>query len=205
MKGSFFRFIVLVSITFFLIIAANPKQKKIKTEVRKKIMKVAMVIAKDGFRDEEYFQPKEVLTKAGILVDTYSSSTGTAVGMLGAKVKVDKKIDEIKIEDYDAVVFVGGIGSSEYWDNSTAHKIVQEAIKQNKIIAAICIAPITLAKAGILKDKKATVFSSEVEQLKKFGANYTAKDVEVDGKIITASGPHVAKQFGEKIKELLLK
>jgi len=168
-------------------------------------MKIAMIIAKDGFRDEEYLQPKDVFIKSNFEVDTYSSSSGIAKGMLGATVKVDKTIDQLKVENYDAIVFVGGIGSSEYWDNTVAHKIAQEAVKQNKVLAAICIAPVTLAKAGVLKNKNATVFSSESSQLKKYGVNYTAKDVEVDGKIVTAAGPHAAKQFAETIKNLLLK
>jgi protease I len=169
-----------------------------------KKMKIAMIIAKDGFRDEEYLQPKDVFVKSNFEVDTYSSSTGIAKGMLGATVKVDKTIDQLKVEDYYAIVFVGGVGSSEYWDNPVAHKIVQEAVKQNKVLAAICIAPVTLAKAGVLKGKNATVYPSESGQLKKYNVNYTAKDVEVDGKIVTAAGPHAAKQFAETIKNLLL-
>jgi protease I len=150
-------------------------------------------------------QPKDVFVKSNFEVDTYSSSTGAAKGMLGATVKVDKTIDQLKVENYDAIIFVGGVGSSEYWENPVAHKIAQEAVKQNKVLAAICIAPVTLAKAGVLKDKNATVYFSESSQLKKYNANYTAKDVEVDGNIVTAAGPHAAKQFGETIKKLLLK
>jgi len=168
-------------------------------------MKIAMIIAKDGFRDEEYLQPKDVFVRSNFEVYTYSSSTGIAKGMLGATVKVDKIIDQLKVEDYDAIVFVGGVGSSEYWDNPVAHKIAQEAVKQNKVLAAICIAPVTLAKAGVLKGKNATVYPSESGQLKEYNVNYTAKDVEVDGKIVTAAGPHAAKQFAETIKNLLLK
>ncbi len=168
-------------------------------------MKIAMIIAKNGFRDEEYLEPKEIFIKSGFEVETFSSSTGTAKGMIKATVEVKKSINELKVDDYDAIIFVGGVGSSEYWENSLAHKIAKEAVEKDKVLAAICIAPITLAKAGVLKGKKATVFSSEVTQLKALGAIYTAKDVETDGKIVTASGTHAAKQFGEKIKELLLK
>ena len=162
-----------------------------------------MLIAKDRFRDEEYLQPKSVFAKGKIEVVTASSSKGTAKGMLGATQNVDITINEIDVRNYDAVIFVGGVGSSEYWDNPVAHKIAQETIKQNKILAAICIAPVTLAKAGLLKGKKATVFSSEKDELKNSGAIYTGKNVEIDGKIITSSGPQVAKEFGEKILELI--
>ncbi len=165
--------------------------------------KVVMIISKNNFRDEEYLQPKEILTKAKVKVITASSSKGTAKGMLGATQNVDISVNEIDAKNYDAVIFIGGSGASEYFDNKQAHKIVRDAISGKKILGAICIAPITLAKAGVFKNKKATVFSSEVEELKKWGANYTGKKVEVDGNIITASGPEAAKQFGEKILEIL--
>ncbi len=166
---------------------------------------VLFIIAKISFRDEEYFEPKEILEKAGIKVVTTSSSMGEATGMLGGKAKIDTTIDKINVNDYVAIIFVGGSGAEEYFNNKIAHKIATDAVSQNKILGAICIAPVTLAKAGVLKNKKATVFSSEQNELKKYGAICTNNGVEVDGKIITAAGPKFAKQFGEKIKELLKK
>ena len=126
-----------------------------------------------------------------------------AKGSLGATAKIDITVNEIEVKNYDAIIFVGGNGSSEYWENEQAHNIAQEAVKQNKILAAICIAPVTLAKAGVLKDKKATVFESEIEEIKKYGAIYTGKNVEIDENIITANGPQSAKEFGEKILSLI--
>ena len=169
------------------------------------VVMVLMIIAKINFRDEEYLEPKKILTEAGFKVVTASSSLGEAKGMLGATVKIDTTIDKIKVSDYAAIIFVGGSGATEYFDNKIAHKIAQDAVAQNKILGAICIAPAILAKANVLKNKKATVFSSEQDTLKKYGATCTNNGVEVDGKIITASGPKFAKQFGEKIKELLFK
>jgi len=164
-----------------------------------------MIIAKTGFRDEEYFEPKSVLLKSGAEVVTASLSLGEASGMLGGKVMIDTTIDKINVSDYDGIIFVGGVGAAEYWENKVAHKIVKEAVEQNKILGAICIAPMTLAHAGVLKGKKATVFKSEVEKLKSYGAIYNGKNIEVDGKIVTASGPNVAKLFGEKVRDMLNK
>lgn len=165
--------------------------------------RAVFIIAKDGFRDEELQEPKAVLEKGGVKVVLASSSSGTATGMLGGKVEVEKTIDEIDPQDYDAVVFIGGGGSSEYWDNPAAHSIAKRAYQQGKLVCAICIAPVTLANAGLLIGKKATVWSSEAGALKKAGAVYTAKPVEIDGNIITASGPTAAKEFGKAILERL--
>jgi len=63
-------------------------------------------------------------------------------------------ISKINIDNYDAVVFVGGGGATEYFNDSIAHKIVKESIAKGKVLAAICIAPNILANAGVLKGKK---------------------------------------------------
>ncbi len=165
--------------------------------------KAVMIIASNGFRDEEFKVPNLVLEDGGVKVTVASSSLDEARGILGTRVKPDILIDDIKVKDYDAVIFVGGAGSQEYWDDPVAHKLVQDSVKQNKILAAICIAPITLANAGVLKGKKATVWSSEVKRLKTSGAVYAAEPVVVDGKIITANGPTSASLFADKILEAL--
>lgn len=165
--------------------------------------KVVMIIAQKNFRDEELLTPKQILESEGAEVTVASSSLGTIVGMLGAKVKADILVSEINVADYDAVIFVGGTGASEYWDNATAHKIAQEAVEQGKVLGAICIAPVTLAKAGVLQGKKATVWQSEKGKLTSAGCNYTGASVEVDGNIITADGPSSAEEFGKAIAKAL--
>lgn len=165
--------------------------------------RAVMIIASNNFRDEELLQPKDVLEKNGVTVTVASSSLKESKGMLGAKVKPDILFTDIKVTDYDAVVFVGGSGANEYWDNTTAHKIVNDAHNAKKIVGAICIAPVTLAKAGLLKNKRATTYSSTVNEIKAAGANYTGSDVEKDGNIITASGPAAAHKFGEALVKAL--
>lgn len=165
--------------------------------------KAVIIIASNNFRDEELLKPKEVLEKNGVTVTIASSSLKEATGMLGAKVKPDILFSNINVSDYDAVIFVGGSGANEYWDNPTAHKIAHDANNAKKIVGAICIAPVTLAKAGLLKNKKATTYSSTTNDIKSAGAKYTGADVERDGNIITASGPAAAQEFGEAIVKAL--
>lgn len=165
--------------------------------------KAVMIIASNNFRDEELLKPREVLEKNGVAVTIASSSLKEATGMLGAKVKPDILFSTINVADYDTVIFVGGSGANEYWDNPTAHKIANDANNAKKIVGAICIAPVTLAKAGLLKNKQATTYSSTINDIKSTGAKYTGADVERDGNIITASGPAAAQQFGEAIVKAL--
>ncbi len=165
--------------------------------------RVVMVIAHQNFRDEELFITKQALEKSGFKVDVASSSLSVAKGMLGGRCKPDILLKDINLNNYSAIIFVGGSGATEYWDNPMAHRLAQEAVKRHKLVAAICIAPIILARAGVLQGKRATVWSSEAEGLKAAGAIYTGAQVEKDGLIITANGPWAAKEFARTIIETL--
>lgn len=165
--------------------------------------KVVMIIAQNGFRDEELLEPKKVLESAGMKVVIASEQLGTAAGKLGAKVKVDASYTDVTASDYDAVVFIGGPGASVYLEDETAQALARETLESGKVLAAICLAPSILANAGLLEGKKATAFISEKGNLESHGAKYMGEGVFVDGKIVTASGPAYATKFGEKIKEML--
>ncbi|MBF0300752.1 MAG: DJ-1/PfpI family protein [Oligoflexia bacterium] len=161
--------------------------------------KILMIIAPQMFREEEYQRPREIFEKAGAKITVASSSKKISIGKFGMKVTPDILLDEVKVVNYDAIVFIGGPGATEYFESERAMEIANESVKQNKILAAICIAPSILARAGVLKNKKATVYSSEIDTLKTKGAFYTGKEVEQDGKIITANGPSSAFEFGKAI------
>lgn len=165
--------------------------------------KVAMFIAFQGFRDEEYTEPKRILEAAGIKVTTVSTAKGLARGKFRVTAQVDKTIDEINPADYDALTLVGGPGALEQLDNVKVHKLFRQAEAQGKVLGAICISPVVLAHADLLKGKKSTVFPDGAEELKKAGADYTGADVVVDGLLVTANGPIPSKKYGAALVELL--
>lgn len=166
--------------------------------------KALFIIASKNFRDEEFQKPKEILEKNSVKVIVASSSLKKAKGMLGLIVQPDILLKEAKEEDYDLIVFIGGGGSEEYWEDLTAHQLAKNAFEHKKPLGAICIAPVTLARAGLLKGRKATVFSSCINDLKEQGAIYTAKPVVEDQGVITASGPEAAELFGQTLLKALI-
>ncbi|HBF99956.1 MAG TPA: DJ-1 family protein [Firmicutes bacterium] len=165
--------------------------------------KVALVIAERQFRDEEYQVPHAILEKAGFDVLTVSTSTKTAVGKLGLKVTPDTLISDLKPEELDALVFIGGGGSEQYFADPLAHRLATTMVSLDKVLGAICIAPVILANAKVLEGKKATVFPDGAPILKQNGADYTGREVEVDGKIITGNGPEAAEAFSHSLVKLL--
>lgn len=165
-----------------------------------------MVIARRDFRDEEYFIPQDIFNRHGILTTTSGSKTGVALGVMGGEAEITLNLRDAKAEDFDGVVFVGGSGAQEYFDNKEAHRIAREFSDAGKIVGAICIAPVILAKAGILKGKVATVWQDAMDKtgpkaLKANDCALSEKSVEISGNIITANGREAAEEFARKIVE----
>jgi protease I len=161
--------------------------------------KIVLVIAPKNFRDEEYFVPKEALKKAGFALKTASTLKGEIKGAYGKTAESQMTIDEIDEKNFDAIVFVGGGGASVYFENPHAWNLAKSFYNNDKLVCAICIAPVILANAGLLKGKTATSYIDGKDAIIKGGAVWTGKDVEADGRIITANGPLAADGFASEI------
>jgi len=162
-----------------------------------------MVIAQEQFRDEEYAHPKEVLERRGALVTTASVAAGPCSGKLGMNAVADLALTDVDDAAYDAIAFIGGGGAAVFFDDPTAHDLARAFLATGRPVAAICIAPSTLARAGVLADRRATAFPSQEDDLRARGAHWTGAPVEVDGTVITANGPAAAAAFGEAIADAL--
>jgi protease I len=167
--------------------------------------KVLMVVAPENFRYEELFDTRNELEKAGIEVKVASTTKGIVRAMFNAgTVRPDFTLDEVEVENWDAIVFVGGTGCQVYFDNEQALSLARAAAEKGKKVCAICIAPVILANAGLLENRKATVWDDVFkEMLENKGAKYVNKSVVVDGNFITANGPEAAKEFGRTIAKQL--
>ena len=171
---------------------------------KKRAKKVVLIVARENFRDEELFQTRGVLTEAGVETVVASTKRGAIRGMLGGLGRAEVLVSELNVDDYDGVIFVGGIGAKEYFNNHTALSIARQAKEKGKVLGAICIAPTILANAGVLKGLRATSYPSQQGNLIRAGARYTGSAVERDGLVITGIGPEAATMFGKAISDALV-
>lgn len=174
-------------------------------KIRKFSKNVLMVVAPKDFEDVEFYIPKTLLEINGANI-TVASTTSKALGLNGSTCTTDIMISNAKAKDYDAIVIVGGTGViSSLWDDKDLRNLLKDANKEKKIIAAICAAPPILARAGILKDKKATMFpwSDGIKELTNNGVKYVDKEVVVSGNIVTGRNPDASVAFGLKLCEEL--
>ncbi len=165
-------------------------------------VKVLFILAPENFRDEEFAKPRDILRDAGFDIVVTGPGSGTFRGMLGTTVRPDISLGSVRVDDYAAVVVVGGSGSRDWlWNDTKVFSIVSEANSKGKVVAGICASGAVLAKAGVLNGRAATAFPDDeiIQILKERGAKYIKRGVVVDGKIITAEGPANAEEFGESI------
>ncbi len=206
------RYVLLVALWGFSIIQNNQAQSMEgkNMEQPKKLMnkKVLMIVAPERFQDDEFSKPFDLLASEGATITIASTRKGVLSGMFGKKIMAHGIINEYKSSDFDAVLFIGGSGSDIFFNNEIALRLAREAAATEhvKVLGAICIAPVTLANAGVLKGKKATSFPSVQKELSAKGAYVEAgKNLVCDGKIITAVGPQAALDFAKAILSALIK
>ena len=165
--------------------------------------RVLMIIAPERFRDEELFVTREELEKAGHSIVIASTVKGVCPGSRGGSATATVTLPEVHTSDYDAVVFVGGGGSKLLFHNEHALRIAREMNERQAVVAAICLAPVILANAGVLRGKQATVAGTEARTIEGQGAKYTGPGVTVDGNIVTGNAPSSSRLFGSRINERL--
>ena len=166
--------------------------------------RVLMVVARERFRDEELFVTREELVRGGHQTEVASTGKGKCLGSRGGSIIAGLALADVRTEEYDSIVFVGGGGSRTLFGDPEALRIAQSAHAQGKVVAAICLAPVILANAGVLRGKKATVAGTEAKTIEIKGAKYTGPGVTVDGRVVTANAPKVSRRFGQEIGKLLV-
>ncbi len=163
-----------------------------------------LIISPRNFNEKEFFITKDILSKNKIKVQVASVSE-ECISMNGLKIKPDMLVIDALKQEYDAIILIGGSGCFELSEYPEVIEILKKQAEKNKILAAICLAPAILAKAGVLEDTIATVFPADwaLSQLETGKAHYMPKKVIQDGNIITADGPDSAEEFAKTILKKL--
>lgn len=163
--------------------------------------KVAVMLA-NGFEEIEAITIVDVLRRALLEVKLVGLDANVASGAHGVRVYADTTLDEINSDDFDMIVLPGGLPGAEHLANSPKlQAILKEFDDKGKFIAAICAAPMALAKAGVIKERYTCYPSFEAHV--KEGGYISSQNVVKDGNIITSRGPATAMKFAlELVKNL---
>lgn len=164
----------------------------------------AVIIAPQrDFVDAELFETKRQLELASVQVLVAGLRAGRMVGSFGTAGQADLSISQVKVEDFDAFIFIGGAGSIRYINNSVALNLARQVAVQRKVLAASGNAPTILARAGVLNGARVTALLTERELIMAAGALYTGNPVEKDGPLVTSTGAMAIPTFVTGIVDAL--
>ncbi|WP_031429174.1 type 1 glutamine amidotransferase domain-containing protein [Flavimarina sp. Hel_I_48] len=168
--------------------------------------KTIAILATDGFEEVELTSPLEAMKNAGFDVHIVSDKKGKIKAWdtdhWSEEYDVDKTIDEVNAEDYNALMLPGGVINPDTLRvNEDALSFIRDFFNTKKPVAAICHAPQMLINAGVVEGRKLTSFKSIKQDLINAGAKWEDSEVVVDQGFVTSRNPNDLPAFNAKLVE----
>jgi len=159
-----------------------------------------LIFVDNNYQELEFWYPLIRMKEAGAKVVVVGVKAKTTYqSKHGYEAMTDESAENINIDKFDAIIIPGGYAPDTMRTNQSMLKLVKEAVKQNKVVAAICHAPWVLVSAQVLEGKNATCYHTIKDDVINAGANYQDKSVVVDGNIITSRTPDDLPDFCKAI------
>jgi protease I len=165
------------------------------------------VLATDMFEQVELTEPWKALEEAGAKPEIVSLEEGEIQGFdhydKAGSFKVDRTIEEVSADDYDAYLQPGGVGNPDALRmDENAVNFVREIFEQGKPAAVICHGPWMLVEAGVVRGRTVTSWPSLQTDIRNAGGEWVDEDVVVDGNLVTSRKPDDLPAFNEKMLEV---
>jgi protease I len=170
-----------------------------------KNIKVA-ILTEDGFEQVELTSPRDALIQAGADVHVISPQPSEVKAWnekdWGITIPVDKQLNDVNANDYDALMLPGGVlNPDKLRTNEKAVEFVKHFLEAGKPVAAICHGPLTLIETDLLDGRSMTSYPSIKTDLINAGVNWEDKEVVVDHGLVTSRSPKDLKAFNNKMLE----
>lgn len=159
------------------------------------------VLVEEGFEDSELVEPLRALRDASArVVVVGSGSQASYRGKRGtATVPVDATADEVRADDFDAVIIPGGHAPDRMRMYEPMIDLVRRAVAAGKVVGAICHGPQLLISAEVVRGRRMTSWPSIAVDLKNAGAEWVDEAVVQDGNVITSRKPADLPKFNKAI------
>lgn len=165
--------------------------------------KVLMVLPHRDFQLQEYDVTRRVLESRGLRIQVATAESWEAMSENGRTVRTSTRLGDVKYWDYDAIVFVGGNGARQLADTESATKLAKDA--EYKVLGAIGLGALVLARAGVVKNKRVTGDPAVADTVREKEGTYTAQPLEVADKMVTAMSSRYAEPFAQALLRVLEK
>ena len=122
-----------------------------------------------------------------------------------------RQLKEIDINEFDALAIPGGFEEADFYAdafNEEFLNVIRQFDQQNKPIAAICVAGLSIAKSGVLNGRTGTTYRFEnnprQKQMEEMGVQVKSDErIVEDQNIITSSSPETALDVAFRLLEKL--
>jgi protein deglycase len=128
----------------------------------------------------------------------------------GFDVLPEQLLNEINPDDFDALVIPGGFGDAGFYEDALSEPfldVIRSFDARRAPIAAVCVSSLSLAAAGVLKGKRATVYhqigGTRKAELESYGAIFVDEPLVIDGHLMTSTGPGTGIELALKLLEVL--
>lgn len=164
------------------------------------------ILTEEGFEQVELTSPKAALEAAGAQVHVISPKAGKIKAWdktgWGIEVEVDKQLDSVSPDDYDALMLPGGVmNPDKLRQNKSAVAFVSAFLDEGKPVAAICHGPQVLIETGLIKGRTVTSYPSLQTDIKNAGATWVDQEVVTDNGLVTSRKPDDLPAFNKKMIE----
>ena len=177
------------------------------TELKGK--KIAFLAA-EGVEQVELTEPWKAVEEAGGSPELVSLEDGEIQGFnhydKADTFTVDRKVQDVSVDDYDALVIPGGVGNPDTMRaDENAVRFVREFVEGGKPVAVICHGPWMLVEADVVRGRRLTSFGSIQTDVRNAGGEWEDKEVVVDGNLVTSRDPDDLPAFNKKLVEVVAK
>ena len=167
-----------------------------------------LIVSTDGFEESELFGPREILLGRGAEVVLASPDLNPIQATVhddpGKTIRPDMTVDQVRAEDFDALILPGGVRNPDHLrTNKAAVDLVRAFAEQGRPVAAICHGPWLLVEADVLRGRTATSWPSIRTDLRNAGANVIDEAAVTDGNLVTSRKPDDVPAFTEALIKLV--
>jgi protease I len=164
------------------------------------------IIAADMVEQVELIEPRKALDDAGAETHLISLKPGEIQGFdhfdPADKIKVDKTIEEVQADEYDALMIPGGVGNPDQLrGDENVVSFVRDFFQAGKPVAAICHGPWVLVEADVVRGRKVTSWPTLQTDIRNAGGNWVDEQVVVDQGLVTSRKPDDIPAFNAKMIE----
>ena len=124
--------------------------------------------------------------RLNLVMHDFKPGWDTYIERRGYSLESGLKFDDVNVEDYAAVLVLGGRAPEYLRNNGKVIEIVREFDRLEKWVFAICHGVQVLAAAGLVRGKRVTCYEHVRVEAEQAGAIFVKEQMVRDGRIITA-------------------